>query len=86
MADPRRVSFVSGVTVLGGEPTLEQSPDQISVHRQDIQIHDPVCPDIPEEDDMDISIAKSDVTIPVLRPPPEVSAIFMAVEGVGTGR
>ena len=65
---PRRVSFASGVTFLGGEPTLEQSPDQVSVHRQDIQIHDPVCPDIPEEGDMDISIVKLDVPIPVLRP------------------
>ena len=69
-ADPRHVSFASGVTVLGGEPTLEQSPDQIPVDRPDIQIHDPVCPDIPEEGDIDISIAEPDVPIPVLRPPP----------------
>ena len=30
--------FASGVTVLGGEPTLEQSPDKISLHRLDIQM------------------------------------------------
>ena len=29
-ADPRRVSFASGVTVLGDEPTLELSPDRSS--------------------------------------------------------
>ena len=69
-ADPLRISFASGVTVLGGDPTLEQSPDQIPVDRPDIQIHDPVCPDIPEEGDMDISIAEPDVPIPVLQPPP----------------
>ena len=40
--DPRRVSFASGVTVMGGDPTLEQSPDQIPVDRPDIQIHNPV--------------------------------------------
>ena len=65
---PRRVSFASGVTVLGGEPTVEQSTDQSSMHRPDIQIHDPVFPDIPEEDDMDISLAKSEVPLPVLKP------------------
>ena len=36
-----------------------------------IQIHDPVCPGIPEEDTIDIvSIEVSDVHIPVLPPPP----------------
>ena len=67
-ADPCRVSFASGATVLGGEPTLEQSPDQISVDRPDIQIQYPVYPDIPEEGEMDISIVERDVPIPVLRP------------------
>ena len=69
-ADPHRVSFTSGVTVLGGETTLEQSPDQIPVDRPDVQLHDPVCPDIPEDGDMDISIAEPDVPITVLQPPP----------------
>ena len=68
--DPHCVSFASGVMVLGGDPTLEQSPDHIPVNRPDIQIHDPVCPDIPEEGDMDISIAEPDVHIPILQPPP----------------
>ena len=40
--DPHRVSFASGVTVMGGDQTLEQSPDQIPVDRPDIQIHSPV--------------------------------------------
>ena len=52
----------SGVTILGGEPSLEQSPD--------IQIHDPVCPDITEDDQMDIINAEPDVHVPILRPPP----------------
>ena len=56
--------------VLGGDPTLEQSPDQIPVDRPDIQVHDQVCLDIPDEGDMDISIAEPDVPIPVLQPPP----------------
>ena len=55
------VSFASGVTILGGEPSLEQSPD--------IRIHDPVCPDITEDDEMDIMNAELDVPIPVLGPP-----------------
>ena len=68
-ADPRRISFTSGVTVLGDEPIVEQSSDKISVHRSDIQIHDPVCPDTPDVNDMDISDVPADVPIPVLRPP-----------------
>ena len=62
LTDPRRISFASGITILGGEPPLEQSPD--------ILIHDPVCPDITEADKMDIVSAERDVPIPVLRPPP----------------
>ena len=62
LTDPRRVSFASDVTVLGGEPPVEKSPD--------ILIHDPVCPEIAEEDEMDIVSAETDVPIPVLRPPP----------------
>ena len=69
-ADPRRVLFASAVTVLGVDPALEQSPDQMPVDRPDIRIHDPVCPDIPEEDDMDVSVEVPDVAAPVFQPPP----------------
>ena len=62
LTDPRRVSFASGVTILGSEPALEQSPV--------IQIHDPVCPDITVKDEMDSTKAEPDVPIPDLRPPP----------------
>ena len=75
LTDPHCVSFASGVTILSGQPPLEQSPD--------FQIHDPVCPDITEEDEMDIMNAEPNVPIPVLRPPSRVSAIFMATGGVG---
>ena len=43
---------------------LEKSPD--------ILIHDPVCPEIAEEDEIDIVSAETDVPIPVLRPPPGI--------------
>ena len=62
LTDPRHVLFASGVTILGGEPPLKQSPD--------ILIHESVCPDITKEDKMDIVSAETDVPIPVLRPPP----------------
>ena len=62
LTDPRHVLFASGVTILGGELPLEQSPD--------ILIHDPVCLDVAEEDEMDILGADPDVPIPVRRPPP----------------
>ena len=38
LTDPHRVSFASDVTVLGGEPPVEKSPD--------ILIHDPGCPEM----------------------------------------
>ena len=60
--DPRRVSFASVVSVLGGEPPVEKSPDII--------LHDPVSPEIIEEDEMDIVSTEKDVPIPVVRPPP----------------
>ena len=47
---------------MGGKPPLEQSPD--------ILRHDLVCPDITEEDKMDIVSEETYVPIPVLRPPP----------------
>ena len=59
---PRRVSFASDVTVLGGAPPLDKSPD--------ILLHDPVCPEIDEEDDMDTVCAMTGAHIPVIRPPP----------------
>ena len=59
---PRRVSFASGITVLGDDPLLEQSPD--------ITIHAPVFPDVAEDDDMDGVEAVLEVAVPVLRPPP----------------
>ena len=62
-ADPRRVSFASEVTVLGVAPESEQSPDQVPGDLMEIQIHDPVCPDIPEEDTMDVSTEVSDAHI-----------------------
>ena len=64
----RDASFASGVTVLGDDPLLEQSPD--------IRIHAPVCPDVAEDDDIDSVDADDDidsvdaVPVPVLRPPP----------------
>ena len=64
--DPCQVSFASAVTVLG----VAQSPDRVPVDLPDIPIYDPVCPDIPEEDDMDVSIKVSDVPVPVFLPPP----------------
>ena len=59
LTNPLCVSFASGVTILSGEPPLKQSPD--------ILIHDPVCPDITEEDKMDIVSVETDVPIHVLR-------------------
>ena len=61
LTDPRRVSFASGVTVLGDDPLLEQSPD--------IRIHAPVCPNVAEDDYMDSVEAVLGVPVPVLRPP-----------------
>ena len=60
---PRRVlKFASDVTVLGGAPPMDKSPD--------ILLHDPVCPEIDEEDEMDIVCATTDAPIPVVRHPP----------------
>ena len=69
-ADSRQVSFASAITILGAEPDSEQSPERVPVDRPTIQIHDPACPDIPEEDDMDVSSEVSDVPMAVLPPPP----------------
>ena len=56
LTDPRRVSCASGVTVLGDDPILEQSPD--------ILIHAPVCPDVTEAEEMDSVDEVLDMTIP----------------------
>ena len=61
LTDPPCVSFASGVTVLGDDPLLEQSPD--------IRIHAPVCPDVAEDDDVDSVEVVLDVPAPFLRPP-----------------
>ena len=66
--DSRRVSFASVITILGAEPDLEQSPERVPVDRLTILIHDPACPDIPEEENMDISREVSDVPVTVLPP------------------
>ena len=68
--DPRRVSFASEVTVMGASPESEWLPDPVPVDLPDIQIHNPVYPCIPEEDDMDVSTEVSDPNFPVLPPPP----------------
>ena len=62
LTDPRRVSFASDVTILGGAPPMDKSPDFL--------LHDPVCPEIDEEDEMDTLCATTDAPIPVVRPPP----------------
>ena len=54
----------------GAEPDLEQSPEQVPVYHPTILIHDPGSPDIPEEDDMDVSREVSDVPVDVLPPTP----------------
>ena len=51
---PRRVTFASDVTVLGGAP----SP----IHSPDIIIHEPNCPEVTEE-------VATDVSAPIVPPP-----------------
>ena len=62
LTNPRRVSFTSDVMVLGGAPPLNKSPD--------ILLHDPVCPEIDDEDDMVTVCATPNAPIPVVRPAP----------------
>ena len=57
--NPRRVSFTSDVTVLGGAPPLDKSPD--------ILLHDPVCLEIDDEEDMVTVCATPDAPFPVVR-------------------
>ena len=61
LTSPRRVSFARDVTVLGGAPPLYNSPDII--------LHDPPCPEIADEDDMDTIGATTDISAPIVRPP-----------------
>ena len=82
---PRRVSFASAVTVLGVAPDSEQSSDRVPGDLPDIPVHDPVCPDIPEEDDMDVSIKVSYVPVPVLPPPMGFKRFFWVTADEGPG-
>ena len=75
LTDPHRVSFTSGVTILGGEQPLDVSPD--------ILIHDPVCPEITVEDEMDIVSVETDGPITVVRPPPGFWQFSWPPGGVG---
>ena len=67
---PPSFFFASATTILGAEPDSEQSPERVPMDRPTIQIHDPVCPEVPVEDDMDVSGEVSDNPEAVLRPPP----------------
>ena len=67
--------FASKVTVLCVAPESEQLPDQVPVDLPDIQIHDPVYPCIPEEDNMDVSTEVSDTHVPCSLPH-QVSSAF----------
>ena len=82
--ESRRISFASAITVLGAEPDSEQSPERVPVDRPTIQFHDPVCPDIPEMDDMDESGEISVVPEAVLPPPPGFEQ-FSWLTAVGRG-
>ena len=62
LTSPRRVSFASNVTLLGGAPPLVNSPDII--------LHEPLRPEIVDEDDMDTGCATTDTPAPIIRPPP----------------
>ena len=62
LTSSRRVSFANGVTVLGEAPPLVHSPD--------IVLHEPLRPEISEEDDMDTGGATTDTPTPIIPPPP----------------
>ena len=68
--DPRRVSFATGVTVLGDEP--------------DIQIHPPVCQDVVEAEEMDSVEEVLDEPAPVIQPPPGFQRFSWPREEWGT--
>ena len=62
LTSPRRVSFDSDVTVLGGTPPLDSLPD--------IVLRDLLCLDLVDEDNMDTVCATTDTTAPIVPPPP----------------
>ena len=64
LTSPRCVSFASSVTVLGDSPLLVHSPDII--------VHDPLRPEVVEEDDMDTGkgYVTRDKSAPIIPPPP----------------
>ena len=72
------------ITILGADPDSEQSPERVPVDHPTIQIHDPVCPDIPGENDMDVSSEVSDVPVAMLPPPPGFEP-FSWLTAVGRG-
>ena len=61
---PRRVSFASDITVLG--------EDQPPVHLPDIVIHEPLRPEVIEDDVMDTVTGgvATDTSAPIIPPPP----------------
>ena len=59
---PRRVTFASDVTVLGGAPSPMHSPDII--------IHEPSCPEVIEEDLMVTEDVATNASAPIVPPPP----------------
>ena len=62
LTSPRRVSFASNFTVFGDAPPLVHSPDII--------VHEPLRPEIVEEDDMDTGGAMTDTLAPIIPPAP----------------
>ena len=54
--------IAGAVTVLGDAPPLVHSPDII--------VHDPLIPDVVEEDDMDMGGLTTDMSAPIIPPPP----------------
>ena len=62
LTSPRRVTFASDVTVLGGAPAPMHSPDII--------IYEPSCPEVIEEDVMVTEDVTTDVSSPIVPPPP----------------
>ena len=60
LSSPRRVSFANDVTVFGDAPPLVHSPN--------IVLHEPLHPEISEEDDMDTGDATTDTPNPIIPP------------------
>ena len=62
LTSPRRVSFASDVTVLGGAPPQDNSSN--------IVLQDPPCPGITEGDEIATDVLTEDITATVVPPPP----------------